>query len=209
MSIRLVKSFTFGNYNNSPITWLVLKQINNRVLLLSEDIIDYIPFNNTKTNTLWDNSSIRSFLNSEFLSNSFTKEELSYIIPVENTTTVKPLKNNCSFKTEDTVFLLDENEVKKYIPITKLKSSPTEYTLLNTFIPVKEQKATVDEKPVIHHYSSYWLRSNGSLDKTATIINAAGHIELGGINLSSSAGLRPAIWVTLDLVPQLPEEAEE
>ena len=89
-----------GNEANGkePIRWLVLGRDGNRVLLLSEYVLDVMRFG---TSCYWATSEIREWLNGDFLQNSFSAEEAKYI---QNMIT--------STDTEDRVFLLSAEEAR-------------------------------------------------------------------------------------------------
>lgn len=80
----------------------------------------HMPFNEELTNVTWETSSIRKWLNGEFLEQTFTEEEQEQILTVnvEN-------KDNAIYgtsagnDTEDKVFLLSADEVEQYFEILK------------------------------------------------------------------------------------------
>lgn len=91
------KIITFGNWNSQPIEWIVLKEIGYYTLVISKYHVNYMTLSWAGT---WESCSFRKYLNSEFWSGAFTKEEK---IKVVNTFLPDA---NC----KDNVFLLSENE---------------------------------------------------------------------------------------------------
>lgn len=97
----------FGEYEQDdntsngaePILWDVIGQNEEGFLLVSHYVLDYMPFNDGdvaivdyatgdfSSGITWKNSSIRNWLNNEFMQTAFSSNEQSYIIPVSNTTT--------------------------------------------------------------------------------------------------------------------------
>ena len=77
----------FGHYeqdndlNNGPepIEWRVLEVKGNEMLLLSEYILDAQPFNEEKAGNLWESSSLRTWLNRDFIDNAFSNEGVAAI----------------------------------------------------------------------------------------------------------------------------------
>ena len=70
------KSFEGDDYyfKWEPIEWKVLKVENDgekKMLLVADKILDNIPFNETSETTVWENSSIRNWLNGEFYYTAF------------------------------------------------------------------------------------------------------------------------------------------
>ena len=105
----------FGTYeqdNNSDngkedIEWLVLTKENNKLLLISKYGLERMPFNNTRSEFNWETSTIKKWLNTDFLLNSFSTEQQNNILKV---------------------FLLNESEVKQYFSTDDdRKCKPTEY----------------------------------------------------------------------------------
>ena len=72
---RLSDTIYFGKYNGEKIKWNVLYKNSNTIRLISQKPITQLAFDKNGSN-LWETSSIRKWLNSEFLS-EFTADELS------------------------------------------------------------------------------------------------------------------------------------
>ncbi len=111
---------TFGSYKQdryneegaTPIEWIVLDNTDGKVMLMAYYALDCQKFD-SDTN-VWKDSSIREWLNGNFLNAAFTETERSYIMDTELTTV--PGGENYSVDTTDKVFLLSEDEVEKYFP---------------------------------------------------------------------------------------------
>ena len=69
----------FGTYNGSPISWKALKTEKDRMFLIAQDPIVELPFNNELKNITWSDSSIKDWLNNDFLK-EFSKEQKNRII---------------------------------------------------------------------------------------------------------------------------------
>ena len=134
----------FGRYNNEDIVWQVINKKDNKIFLLSKDIVEYREFGGYAN---WTNSSIREFLNNEYIFlKDFTDLEKSFIIPVNNEylygdSPYDPDINNClreydestkRVSKNDRVFILSMKEV-----VNLLKKQNLAYTI---------------------HGKSYWLR---------------------------------------------------
>lgn len=108
------------------IQWRVIDTSNNRVLVVSNNLLDYRSFYEGDIG-YWNESSIREWLNSEFLNESFSVEEQEYIPSVNIVTTVysNPMER---FSTDDRVFLMSAEEIEKYFPSRADRlSTPTAY----------------------------------------------------------------------------------
>ncbi len=79
-------SLTFGTYNSAAISWRVLSidVDNNRALLITTQILEKRAYNDTNTSITWENCTLRSWLNGDFL-NNFSSDEQSKIVQVTNT----------------------------------------------------------------------------------------------------------------------------
>ena len=62
------------NYDDKKINleWIVLDKNEDKALLLSKNVIDCKCFEDTKTETTYNNSSIRKWLNEEFYNEAFS-----------------------------------------------------------------------------------------------------------------------------------------
>ena len=93
---------TFGSYQGQDITWLKLAEENGKTLLISESVLDAQPYDDTaepyqwsvqsprpQKDVEWATSSIRTWLNGEFLNAAFSAEEQGAIAA----TTLSDTKN--------------------------------------------------------------------------------------------------------------------
>lgn len=179
----------FGKYQKSKssetkesIEWLVVDRQDKSVLLVSKYIIDrnYIYPNTTATGTLhiWNNSYIRTWLNSTFIKTAFSVEESAYIA----NTTIND--SDCGYSV-DKVFLLSASQVKKYFSSNdKRKATATKYA------------AAID----------WWTRSKPekgtqvALQLRFAYVNSDGEIGSDGYDCApgyTKMGIRPAIWVSI------------
>lgn len=175
---------SFGNYpqgdaeeEGAPVEWIVLEVDDNHAFLLSRYVLDMKPYNDEAGDTTWETSSLRLWLNQEFVGQIFTKWEQDRIIQSE-------IKNNQGYSmftteggkdTSDRIFLLSYKEASTYL--SDAVSIPTRYAF--------EQGATEGK---------WWLRSPGARQNGAAVINKTGEVtyenaDQGGI------GVRPAMWI--------------
>lgn len=90
----------FGVYKNEPIAWKILKTEQSRMLLITENPIEVLAFNNELKNITYETSSIRTWLNNDFLT-EFSEEQKSRILKSED-------------ELNDDIFILSEEEYKGY-----------------------------------------------------------------------------------------------
>ena len=88
----------FGTHNEKPIAWKILKTESNKMLLITEKPIAQKPFTDDIKKVTWETSSLRTWLNEEFI-NSFSVDQQNQILSTDAGTT------------KDKVFLLSVDEI--------------------------------------------------------------------------------------------------
>lgn len=168
------------------IEWLVLDRQEDRILLLSWYCLERQTYYADGTEVTWAESDIRQWLNGPFLQTAFTEEEQQRILTVVNKNADNPVcGTDGGPDTEDTVFLLSEEEAQKYFANDVLRQAgATEH--------VKVQKA--------YRSSSgnyiWWLRTPGYSEKDAMGVETAGGIDLHGRNVNAkNQCVRAAVWI--------------
>lgn len=91
----------FGAYKGNPIAWKILKTEKDKMLLITENPIETLAFNNELKNITWETSSIREWLNDDFLK-EFSDEQKNRIL-------VGAAEN-----IGDKVFIISQEEYQKY-----------------------------------------------------------------------------------------------
>lgn len=90
----------FGVYRNEPIAWKLLKTKKSRMLLITETPVEVLAFNDELKNITYETSSIRTWLNDDFLE-EFSEEQKSRILKSED-------------GLNDNIFILSEEEYQGY-----------------------------------------------------------------------------------------------
>ena len=79
--IEIGEHVMYGSYQGEPVEWRVLDKKDGEILLLSEYGLDILPFDDSGSGSIiWENSSIRNWLNNEFYNSTFSKEEQENIL---------------------------------------------------------------------------------------------------------------------------------
>lgn len=182
-----------GNTENGTedIEWTVVSKKDGRVMLVSKYCLECKPYNvdaegGVPNNTSWETSTLRAWLNDEFLKTAFNEEEQKAIPTVK--------VQNYGNDTEDKIFLLSIAEAKSadFIMETAEKRAcdVTEYA--------KSHGAVTSTDSNGIRTGSWWLRSPGVDSSTAAIIHFNGSIlESGRAVSASDRGIRPAVWVSV------------
>ncbi len=194
----------FGSYPQTaegerrPIEWRVLKQEEDRALLISRYALDVKPYNQERTATTWGESALRSWLNgsgkNDFLQTAFTAEERERICTVEVPADQNPYwSTEPGRKTEDKVFLLSIPEVNELLtPDAARRCAPTDY--------VKRQNLLYTDNDFIANGRPacwWWLRSPGSNSDSAACVHRSGAVDVLGNRVNFEIGVRPALWINL------------
>lgn len=183
----------FGHYEQgngvAPIEWRVLEVRNSEILLITEMAIECMVYNGKDISVTWETSSLRRWLNNEFLKIAFTTAErkrlvMSSVIAGENPS----YKIDPGNTTQDRVFLLSIKEVEQYFPLEADRNChPTAYA--------KKRGAYENSR----RYCWWWLRSPGYYGTHAVRVNADGSIRTSGSKVDdNNVCVRPAIWINLD-----------
>lgn len=180
-----------GNYQQDgqkeePINWVVLTQDGDRVLLMSRDLLSSRPWDVTGTNLTYDKSSIRQWLNNEFVANAFTAEETDVILSMEQDNSDQHgYGTPAGANTTDKVFLLSVSEYDDYVKNSNYK------TARPTALAVNEGAYTNGQGN-----AAWWLRSPGTTAGSPAYLSSAGDLGSRAHEATETIiGIRPAIWV--------------
>lgn len=162
---------SMGSWDGRPIRWRVADSRGKLRLLLAEDAVLERAYNDLRVDVSWKTSTLRRWLNGEFLETAFSREERMCVISgrVDN-------PRNPGFFTQggapsmDKVFILTQEEIEKYLPA--------------------QQDRALGKW--------WWVRMPGCNLLSAVSVCEDGSIYEIGINVNyASGGVRPAMWVLL------------
>ena len=195
----------FGKYKNSsePMKWRILDVQSDKVLLISECVLGYEEYKkkfvmedstviDELDSDVWEESWIRNWLNNQFIDMTFNEDEKSII-------QTSIIKNQCTIKgkggndTEDSVFLLSEEEVEKYFG-SKEERITEDYRgddyneneiyapewMLRTPVKYKNHLGKTKGKMFVVYGGKIWLKSYHGCSMT-------------------DFGIRPALWVSCNM----------
>ena len=188
----------FGHYeqdndeSNGPeeIEWVVIDMADGNALLISKEILDRKRYNTNYTETTWEECSLRMWLNDEFYNTAFSEAEKTAIQAVEadNSSIQGEYAVDGGNNTRDKVFLLSYHEAKdKYF---------TEPDSAICFPTAYAEWQGADRYRDGGGY--WWLRSPGRNLKYASYVNPLGSCSDAELDIGN-IGVRPAIWVKLEL----------
>ena len=187
----------FGHYEQDndldngpePIEWIILDVQNGRSLLLSKYALDCQPYQKENTNYVtWERSSLRSWLNEEFLETAFDRKEQGEIVKTELVNVARSTRNNkasAQTSTKDKAFVLGLDDLKAYFPASSTRACiPTEYAVA--------QGAFAGEK----NGACKWWRREPIIEKSGEVflVNPLGGESWAKADQANNA-VRPAVWV--------------
>lgn len=197
-NIKVGDTVSYGTYeqdNNKSngtesIEWLVLAKENGRILLISKYALDCKTFFLEETETSWEDSYLRNWLNTEFIQNAFNDTEISSIAETE----IQSDEDNKE-TTKDKIFVLNNDEAEKYfISDISRRCSPTAYAKqCGVLCPEDLQDVKFDED--IKNTCCYWLRSPGFHDNMISIVDYEGKVYIRGEFTDEEIAVRPAFWL--------------
>ncbi|MCL2636875.1 MAG: DUF6273 domain-containing protein [Oscillospiraceae bacterium] len=158
--------------------WRIIDRQEDKVLIISEEIIEIKKYHAERVEITWEYSTIREYLNGEFIENNFTPEEQSRIIETIIINNDNPYGSLASGgnDTTDKVFLLSLDEANLYF--------------------------TNDSERIAFYGSGreywWWLRTPALGGEGAVIVGIRGEPSNNGGNyIELSSGIRPALWISL------------
>ena len=238
------QTVTFGSYeqdgdasNAEAIEWYVLAEQDGKKLLVSKYVLDAVAFSDVDegvtwgdssprptTDVQWADSSLRAWLNGEFLQTAFSDEERSAIVNTTNTDTKSNTPATAATwsdpavhvatESDDSVFLLSANEARTYFNNSSARMAyPTQHAIdQGVYTGVTSgPDGQIDQDR--SGSAVWWLRTSGYYGGYTSVVTDDGYIHGDGyrINgelhdgydnhgesaseLGGNVGVRPCIWV--------------
>ena len=175
-----------GYFKYEPIKWRVLQSENGEAFLLSDVILDRQPYNENYEDITWEESSLRTWLNGEFINRAFSDEEkekinITEIVNQDNPDYGTEGGNN----TSDKIFLLSLSEVSE-------QQDGEKYGFLD------DRMRACENSTFSEAFSWWWLRSPGDYGYRAAEVGYSGWVYRYGDDVSHYFdGVRPALHLNL------------
>lgn len=184
----------FGGYD-----WYVLEKQKDKMLLLTEKVIENRIYQSKKQEITWENCDMRKYLNEEFY-HSFHPAERSRIIEVDNINKDNPWYGTSGGNfTKDKIFLLSIEEVVRYFGDSgQLKERymyPNCDWCKDEFLPWIDDSYNINRRAVNSDgmVISWRLRSPGANGQLVAFVtgNCGDEFDHGGLNVSGGGDLSP------------------
>ena len=224
----------FGHYEQDgdlsngpePIEWEILETNNNGTLLVSRYVLDCRPFDeDMEINAEWYNSSLRKWLNNDFINAAFSDEEKEYI--PQATIHNRPNRywdRGWNEDTHDKVFLLSTEEIVNnynfntydegyrfgYSQELLVMATPYAQTVgprgISSYeITQSEYNEYLKDKGYTQRCvgmigTKWWLRTPGGEPDTACVVYVdgySGEYDHYHDNETDNVGVRPAIYLPM------------
>ena len=195
---HIQKTIIFGSYEQDndltngaePIEWVTLAKEDGRTLLISKYALDAQQYHTSYEDVSWETSTLRTWLNDDFLNKAFSPEEQDRIISTTVTADPNPnprSKASSGNDTIDKVFLLSIEEVEKYFDSDEERQCyATEYCY--------------ELYPHIYMHDAprwWWLRSPGWNQNCAAVVRNSGDVWDKGQSVHEYDNtIRPALWIS-------------
>ncbi len=182
-----------------PITWRIINQDEQGYLLLSDVILDTVPYNVEYVESSWETSSLRSWLIEDFYKAAFSEKEQQKMLKILVTPSQNPDYGMITgIELEDYVTILSAEEVSDG---------------MNGF--EGDKKAELDARvSMVSEYAQatgtglwtndagkWWLRTCGLDTTSAMFVNTNGILACSGYYVfGDNIGVRPTIYISLDAV---------
>ncbi len=175
-----------------PLKWRILGELDGKAWIITDMCIDSQAYRNVVWQNSYVKSSIRQWLNSDFLSSAFTESERESVS--RETVTNEMEDEDISdgdipgSDTHDLIHLLSIHEAADNIPKEKLAGFATDYAKSQGIFMYKEGGN-----------SMWWLRTPYySIESWAQIVCANKYCYFNSKEISSTeTGVRPALWLKL------------
>lgn len=156
-------SVLFGEYK-----WLMAEKEADKVLLVKSEPINGYAYHETNENVTWAESTLRYYLNSDFMDETFCQQMKEKIL---ETNIVVPdneqYKTKGGRKTTDKLFLLNDKQAQEY-------------------------------KEILDNYTrDWWLINPGNSQNTAQYVSYGEVMNYGYEASNKNIYMRPALWVSI------------
>lgn len=196
---------TFGTYEqnnnysdgNENIEWVVIDKQEDKIMVVSKYIIAGQPFNTTNEGHIsWENCTLRKWLNNDFLNEAFSDAEKKLITDTTIFSTEYLAHSTTDYSTTDKIFLLSENERNMLSSVDALKGIVTESVIALFSDAANSDVANINPS---NFEPLWWLRTTWE-DADDSCASVVCRVDYDGwiYAVEENAGVRPAMWISLE-----------
>ncbi|MCL2376425.1 MAG: leucine-rich repeat domain-containing protein, partial [Defluviitaleaceae bacterium] len=175
-------------------TWIVLDEQDGKILILSEYILDAMPFSDSFNNTSWADSTVRRWLNDDFY-NTFSEGDRARISSELTFAMPNPWWGTPSGEhTRDNIFLLSAYEVLNYFGNSGTLPGGNQI-LSDRYNSNRAARLIPELFDAGWRIDYWWTRTTGIADARIVFIGGSGAIQTAGQPFGTNVGIRPAMWI--------------
>ena len=170
-SLKAGETLKLGKFDGVDITWRILNKNGSNAMIITEEIINTMPFDTKLHNVTWNDSLLRKWLNDNFYNHSFTEAEKNAIRRTE-------VNNTCP--------AYDKDNVKT-----------TENTMDKVFVLSKYEKE--DSRQLNRTDFDKWQLRSVAADGMRNYFVGNRNITDKGL-CTNERGVRPVMWIDLSVL---------
>lgn len=194
VSVNAGDIITFGKYPQGnlseesveKIDWIVLQTDDEKLLVISKNILEWTAFDKQGASNLWSESSLRRWINEDFLHTAFSNKEKDMILTLQdafsnapNSPAALPAVMYNEEIQHDKLFLLNVDGFREY------------YKILNSY----ECAVTPHTKKRGNGYQWWWLSTTGKSKEDTVVCAIYGKLELYNVWAGYYRGVRPCFYL--------------
>lgn len=202
-----LKRINFGTQGENPISWYIISDEDDNLILMSEELIDTIKYHDKNEKINWEDTTLYEYLNTDFINIYFSKEEkerLLYISNISNDMVTMPTLDNL-IDLYGNLYYINPNFYNNkdfYKPNKKIIAKASRGALDND-IEVYDNEIYEkiflspgkDERyDFANGYSSYWVLNSVEDSTEKYYVTATGYIANTEPN-TEYIGIRPIIRI--------------
>lgn len=193
VSYQIGQTVPFGSYEQDydtsekeKIDWIVLDVRGSKALMITKNLLEYVPFQSPLEEVSFTESSLCEWLNGSFYNTAFSSEKRGKIV-VEDDSGKK-------------VFCLSRDQVEEYFTGSLYNERAAHLTAaayIRNELKYNQQRSLSDIRNIARqNRTNAWWLSTRSKKKYVMIVNYQGKIDRSGFSLDNTGvAVRPAIWV--------------
>ena len=198
---RVVLSNTSHFYLYEPIEWQVLNCGNDRLFVVSKNVLSNQKYNSINEDVSWENCTLRTWLNDLFYNEAFSDTEKNAIKNVKLLNDNNPVYGtDAGNDTWDDVFILSIYDVSNanYGFVADYNASTTRVAYTTSY-------ASAIIGSTSKSASTWWLRSPGQQANRACSITNTGYISTSNYvyshdrEVTYTFGIRPAVYLDVEV----------
>lgn len=203
--MKIGDKIKFGSYD-----WNILDVNNDKILLITEEIVEQRDYHNKNVDITWKDSELRKYLNNEFY-NRFSDEVKAKIVEVVNNNLDNPWYGISGGEdTLDKVFILSLDEVvTKYFGDSS-KILDNRKPNQRYWFQSKDENNVKRRAKFLKTPWWWWVRTPGKNNRFAVYIHGDGNVGIQGNGISkrnvkiihpytndNRGGVRPVLWLKI------------